>query len=85
MIGTASDGELDRIAGMACHGGYCAGSLVYRIAPSRTAQGGVLFFHCQQHTVVSLGLARRSLGVNRAAGSAVPHEPQGLEKEQKQF
>ncbi|WP_426811672.1 hypothetical protein ABOC32_15755 [Pseudomonas sp. WOUb67] len=56
-IGTGADGELDRIAGMACHGGHSIGSLVYRFAPSETTHGGLLLLHRQQPTVVGVGLA----------------------------
>lgn len=55
MFGTRFDGELDRLAGVAGHAGHGGGSLVYRVAPSRTAHGGLLLFYRQQHTVVSLG------------------------------
>lgn len=81
MCGTRFDGQLDRIAGMACHGGHSGGSLVHRVAPPRTTHGGFLLFYRQQHTVVSLGMACPGLGADCAATGAVRHEPEGVEEE----
>lgn len=81
MFGTRFDGELDRLAGVAGHAGHGGGSLVYRVAPSRTAHGGLLLFYRQQHTVVSLGVACPGLGFDCAAACVVPDEPEGVAQE----